>query len=144
MNNQLHQGLNKEVANLFVLFTKLHHFHWFVEGNQFFILHEKFEELYDEVNELYDQFAERLITIGGKPASKLSDYLKLTTLKETDNLDSNKMVGELLQDLKQLVKEFKELTSVSQELGDEQTADLLISTVSSFEKHIWMFTAFNK
>src|SRR5690554_2014 len=144
MSNQLHNGLNQQVANLAVFFTKLHHYHWFVEGNQFFILHEKFEELYDEVNELYDEFAERLITIGGKLSSSLSAYLKLTTLKETETLAAKAMVDEVVFDLKQLVKELQDLTKVSQDLGDEQTADLLIGTVASFEKHIWMYQAFNK
>lgn len=144
MNNQLHNGLNQQVANLATLFTKLHHFHWFIEGKGFFTLHEKFESLYDEVNELYDAFAERLIIIGGKPASTLSAYLKLTTLKETETLDSKLMVDELINDLKQLVTEFKALTKESQSLEDEQTADMLIGAVASFEKHIWMFSAFNK
>lgn len=144
MDNQLHNGLNQQVANLATFFTKLHHFHWFIEGKGFFVLHEKFEELYDEINGLYDEFAERLIIIGGKPASTLSAYLKLTTLKETDTLDSKLMVDEVINDLKQLVTELKALTKLSQDQADEETADLLIGTVASFEKHIWMFTAFNK
>ncbi|NCA96370.1 MAG: DNA starvation/stationary phase protection protein, partial [Methanomicrobia archaeon] len=45
--NKLHTLLDLQVANFSVLFTKLHHFHWFVEGPQFFALHAKFEELYD-------------------------------------------------------------------------------------------------
>lgn len=61
----------------------------------------------DEVNELYDAFAERLIIIGGKPASTLSAYLKLTSLKETETLDSKLMVDELINDLKQLVLALK-------------------------------------
>lgn len=144
MSNQLHNGLNQQVANLAVFFTKLHHYHWFIEGKGFFILHEKFEEVYDEINALYDEFAERLIIIGGKPASKLTDYLKLTSLKETDTLDPKLMVDEILADFKQLVDELKNLTKVSQDASDEETADLLIGTVSSFEKHIWMFRAYNK
>lgn len=144
MNNQLHNGLNKQVANLSTFFTKLHHYHWFVEGQGFFILHEKFEELYNEVNGLFDEFAERLIIIGGKPASTLSAYLKLTSLKETDTLDAKLMVDEVILDLKQLVAELKDLTKIGQAAEDEETADLLIGTVSSFEKHIWMFRAYNK
>ena len=142
--NQLHKGLSQQVAKLSIFFTKLHHYHWFVEGKGFFILHEKFEELYNEVNELYDAFAERLIIIGGKPASSVKAYLELSTLKETNTLDAKLMVDEVVADLKQLVSELKALTKVSQELLDEETADLLIGTVSSFEKHIWMFEAYNK
>ena len=38
--------LNQQVANWTVAYTKLHNFHWYVKGPNFFSLHEKFEELY--------------------------------------------------------------------------------------------------
>ena len=62
--------LNQQVANLSVLYVKLHNFHWFVKGQNFFQLHEKFEELYDEVTEIYDEVAERILMIGEKPVAK--------------------------------------------------------------------------
>ena len=37
--------LNQQVANWTVAYTKLHNFHWYVKGPNFFSLHEKFEEL---------------------------------------------------------------------------------------------------
>src|SRR5690554_215393 len=116
MKEKLFQALNIQVANLSVFFTKLHHYHWYVEGPKFFTLHEKFESLYDEVNELYDVFAERLLTIGGKPASTLKDYLTLSTLKEADTLDPKLMVAAVVADLKQMVKELHKLTTLSSEL----------------------------
>lgn len=144
MNNSLHQALNKQVANFAVFFTKLHHFHWFITGKTFFTLHEKFEALYDEVNNLYDAYAERLITIGGTPSSTLKSYLEITSLGETTTLDAESMVDEVISDLKILSFESREITKLAQKDNDEQTADLAISTVSSFEKHIWMLNAFNK
>lgn len=142
--NKLQALLNKEVANLAVFFTKLHHFHWYVTGKEFFTLHQKFEELYDEVNELYDAFAERLIMIGGKPASSMKAYLELSIIRESDEMDPNKMVLEVVEDLKIMALEIKELTRLAQDEGDEQTADLAISTVSSFDKHNWMFQVYLK
>lgn len=139
---KLHNLLNKQVANLAVFFTKLHHYHWFVTGKEFFTLHEKFEDLYNEVNELYDEFAERLLAIKGKPASTMKDYLRLTSLGESDEMDPDLMVKEIVNDLKLMVIELKELTVLSQSLEDEQTADMAISTITSFEKHLWMFEAY--
>ena len=40
MNKQVIEVLNKQVADWSVLFTKLHNFHWYVKGPQFFTLHE--------------------------------------------------------------------------------------------------------
>ncbi|MBN3490854.1 DNA starvation/stationary phase protection protein [Acholeplasma equirhinis] len=142
MKKILDSKLNTTVANFAVFFTKLHHFHWFVKGPKFFELHKQFEALYEEVNELYDTFAERLITIGGKPASSLKQYLALTTLKESETLEPASMVSEVILDLKQLVKEMKETIELTSELKDDATEDLLISTIQSFEKKIWMFEAY--
>lgn len=139
---KLYNVLNKQVANLSVFFTKLHHYHWFVEGPQFYPLHEKFESLYDEMNELYDEFAERLLMIGGKPLSTMKAYLETTSLKEASGMpDAMGMVKAILEDIKLINKEMGEALAVAQEAGDEVTADLLIGTMSSFEKHIWMLSA---
>lgn len=139
---KLYQGLNKQVANLSVLFTKLHHFHWYVSGPNFYPLHAKLEEFYDEVNELYDGFAERLLMIGGQPVSNLKGYLAITSLKEASGAEKpEEMLGHVLDDFKLLVTELKEVLNFAQEKGDETTADMLITTIASFEKHIWMLSA---
>jgi len=138
---KLYQALNKQVANLSVFFTKLHHFHWYVTGPNFYALHAKFEEFYDEVNELYDAFAERLLMIGGNPVSNLKGYLAITSLKEASGLEKPAdMVQHILDDFKLLVTEFKEALVLSQAENDEATADMLITSIASFEKHIWMLT----
>jgi len=142
MMNKLYQGLNKQVANLSVLFTKLHHVHWYVSGPNFYALHAKFEELYDEVNELYDAVAERLLMIGGEPVSNLKSYLELATIEEGHGKDDAlTMVKTILEDFKVLRVEFLEVLEVAQKEGDEATADLLIGAVESFDKHIWMLSA---
>lgn len=138
---KLYKHLNTQVANLSVFFTKLHHYHWFVTGPNFYALHEKFEAFYDEVNELYDAYAERLLMIGGTPTSTLKGYLEIATIKEAHGVvSSTDMIKEILADFKQLVKELKAVLEVAQELEDEVTADLIIGTLASFEKHIWMLT----
>ncbi len=136
---KLYNALNKQVANFSVLFTKLHHFHWYVTGPQFYQLHAKFEEFYDEANELYDAFAERLLMIGGYPVSNLKGYLAITSLREASGTEKpEEMVKHILDDFKLIALELKETLKIAQDLEDEVTADLIIGTLSSFEKHIWM------
>lgn len=138
---KLYQALNKQVANFSVLFTKLHHFHWYVTGPNFYPLHAKFEEFYDEVNELYDAYAERLLMIGGNPVSNLKGYLALTSIKEASGTEKpEEMIKHVLDDFKLLAIELKEVLKLAEDHGDEVTADLVIGTLSSFEKHIWMLT----
>jgi starvation-inducible DNA-binding protein len=50
------------------------------------------------------------------------------------------MVKHILDDFKLLVIELKETLKVAQDQDDEVTADLIIGTLASFEKHIWMLT----
>ena len=45
---KLHDILNKQISTWSVLYVKLHNYHWYVKGNQFFTLHVKFQELYEE------------------------------------------------------------------------------------------------
>jgi len=142
MMEKLFQGLNKQVANLSVFFTKLHHYHWYVTGPQFFALHEKFEEFYDEINELYDEVAERLLMIGGEPVSNMKQYLELATIEEGHGKEAPMtMVKHILDDFKVLRTEFLEVLEVAQAKRDEATADLLIGSIASFDKHIWMLSA---
>ncbi|CCV64829.1 Starvation-inducible DNA-binding protein, ferritin-like protein [Alteracholeplasma palmae J233] len=139
--NKLYVALNKQVSNFSVLFTKLHHYHWYVKGPEFFSLHEHLEELYNEVNELYDEYAERLIAIGGKPISNLKGYLEVTSLNEATEESTKDMILAVSNDLKLLVTELKEVIDLADKVDDYGTADMATSTIRSFDKHIWMFTA---
>ena len=48
MSAELVKEMNIQVSTWSVMYAKLHNYHWYVKGNQFFTLHTKFEELYDE------------------------------------------------------------------------------------------------
>ncbi|WP_028546138.1 Dps family protein [Paenibacillus taiwanensis] len=135
--------LNQEVANLNVLYVKLHNYHWFVKGHLFFTLHEKFEELYNDVTLKMDEVAERLLTIGGKPYATMKQYLEHTTLEEGDStIPADKMVKQLIADFNQLNKEFEEAMAAAEEAGDEATSDMFLGMKSDFEKHVWMLNAY--
>ncbi len=136
---KLQKFLDKQVANLSVLFTKLHHHHWYAKGEKFFTLHELFERYYDEINEYYDEFAERLLTIGGNPTSNLKGYLEITSLDEVnETLSAKEMVKMVHDDFMLIVNELKQGIVIAQDVNDEVSADLFISTSAALEKHAWM------
>ncbi|MBY0012611.1 Dps family protein [Paenibacillus typhae] len=145
VNNQteLHAALNRQTANWTLLGVKLHHYHWYVSGTQFFTLHAKFEELYTEAATYVDDLAERLLAIGGKPASSMTQYLALSELKEAVGGESAKeMVAQLIKDFAHVSEELKSAISAAEELSDQPTADLLIGIRTSVEKNAWMLNAF--
>lgn len=141
-NEKLQSLLNQQVANLNVLYVKLHNYHWYVKGPLFFSLHEKFEEFYNEITAKMDEVAERLLTIGGRPYATVKQYLEHTTLQEaTGNETAEEMVKQLVKDFNQLIAECGEAQEVAQAAGDEPTNDLFIGIQSDLEKHVWMLNA---
>lgn len=142
-HTELHAALNRQTANWTLLGVKLHHYHWYVSGSHFFSLHAKFEELYNEAAGYVDELAERLLAIGGQPASTMTQYLALSDLKEAAGGESaNEMVAQLLKDFEMVAEELKQSIAAAEELSDQPTADLLIGIRSSVEKNAWMLNAY--
>ncbi|NLL49150.1 MAG: DNA starvation/stationary phase protection protein [Firmicutes bacterium] len=140
------EHLDQHLADLHVLYTKLHNYHWFVQGPAFFTLHEKLEELYDGVAEEIDAVAERILMIGHSPTASLSAYLKKAKLKEADNvgITGQEVATSLLADYSELVKGLRAGIAAAQEANDEVSADLMIGSLSGYEKVIWMLEAYLK
>lgn len=135
--------LNKQIANWGLLFVKLHNFHWYVKGNQFFTLHVKFEELYNEAALHIDVLAERLLSIGGQPAATMKAYTDLSSLKEAQGTETaTKMVEAVIEDFTILTQELKAGMQACEEVQDETTSDMLLAIQTSLEKHRWMLQSF--
>ncbi|MFP3728925.1 DNA starvation/stationary phase protection protein [Priestia filamentosa] len=146
MSNRLEKFLNQELANFNVLFVKLNQYHWYVKGESFFTLHEKFQEYYEELVEYIDEIAERNLIIGNAPIGTLKEYLEYTTLKEEidKDLSGREMVKRLLVDFKTISGELKEGIELAGEAGDSVTEDLLIGFNTYFEKNIWILSSYLK
>lgn len=142
-NSGLEQMLNQQVANLNVLYVKLHNYHWYVSGEQFFSLHAKFEELYDEVTMKMDEVAERMLALKGRPAATMKEYLELATIQEAaGNEDSRGMVQQLVEDFATMSEELQEGIEMAEKAEDMPTADMLTGFKTDFEKHMWMLRSF--
>lgn len=135
--------LNKQIANWSVLFVKLHNYHWYVKGNQFFTLHLKFEELYNEAALHIDNLAERVLAIKGQPLATMKDYLSTSSVAEAKgNESANEMVAEIIRDFETVIGELKEGMKAAEEANDETTGDMLLAIHTSLEKHVWMLSSF--
>ncbi|GIN21775.1 MAG TPA: DNA starvation/stationary phase protection protein [Bacillus bacterium] len=142
-NQQLIELVNKQVASWTVLYTKLHNFHWYVKGPNFFTLHEKFEELYNEAALHIDELAERLLALGGEPVATLRESLELASVQEAETEKAaEQMVQATVSDFETLTAELKKGMELADQSGDETTGDMLLSIHQSLEKHIWMLNAF--
>ncbi|MBU7314748.1 Dps family protein [Paenibacillus oleatilyticus] len=143
MNEQLTVLLNNQIANWSVLYVKLHNYHWYVKGPQFFTLHTKFEELYTEAALHVDALAERLLALGGKPVATMSGSLRLASVREAEGEETaEQMVAALVNDFTLIIGELKTGMKYAESVEDETTGDLLLAIHSSLEKHVWMLNAF--
>ena len=143
--NKLIELLNLQVANFAVLFTKLHQYHWNVKGLRFYQFHELFEKLYDEMSENMDLIAERVLMLESTPVSTMSDFLKISSLKEGSGNESDmQMINQVIYDLTSIDEQLKETIKVAQELDDEVTVDMLIGIDSALQKHLWMLKSLEK
>ncbi|WP_338470865.1 Dps family protein [Niallia sp. XMNu-256] len=141
-NAQVTETLNTQVANLSVLYMKLHNYHWYVKGKNFFTLHTKFEELYTETAAHLDTIAERMLSIGASPTATLKEHLELASIKEAKgNESAQEMVQALSDDFHTICNELTDGITLAEDKDDQPTADLFIAIRTSLEKHRWMLEA---
>ncbi|MFF2480194.1 Dps family protein [Paenibacillus sp. NPDC058071] len=139
-----HAVLNKQIANWSVLYIKLHNYHWYVKGTQFFTLHVKFQEFYEEAALHVDEIAERLLALQGSPIATMREYLNTSSINEASGTETaTQMVDALIADFSAVIGELKEGMAIAQADGDETTADMLLAIHTTLEKHVWMLRAFN-
>ena len=147
MDNQaLINFLNQLLSNHFILYVKLHRYHWYIKGKNFFRLHEHFEELYDRLADQLDEVAERIIMISGQPLATMSMYLKQGTLEEANADDTEtEMIAQLIHDLEKVANEIRETgLTLTAEFADEPTNDLLIEQLAAFEDELWMLRSYQE
>lgn len=143
MNKELTDVLNKQIANWSVLYIKLHNYHWYVKGQQFFTLHLKFEEFYNEAALHIDELAERLLSLEGKPIATMKDCLQLSSIQEAaGNETAEQMVQSIIADFNTIIGELKEGMAIAEKMNDETTGDMLLAIHASLEKHVWMLKSF--
>jgi len=131
-----------QLSNWSVLYFKLHHYHWYVKGPHFPVLHAKFEELYDMAALKLDDLAERILSIEGKPVSTMKEFLAQATIKEADKAKTeNDMLSATIEDLKELIEGLKAAASSAEEAEDTATSDMLIGQVEELQKQVWMLKA---
>lgn len=135
--------LNQQVANWTVAYTKLHNFHWYVKGPNFFSLHEKFEELYNEASQYVDDLAERILAIGGNPVGTLKESLEISIVDEAGkNYSAEQMVEAFSNDLTHISEQLFKSIEVAGEAGDDVSEDMFIGMKNSVDKHNWMFKSY--
>ncbi|TVQ24241.1 MAG: DNA starvation/stationary phase protection protein [Spirochaetaceae bacterium] len=138
------EALNTYLANLQVLYTKLHNYHWNIEGDSFFTLHAQLEQMYNVVNAEIDEVAERILKIGFRPMARGVDYVKHSDIQEVPSKAYHgKDIAETLAgDYRTLCVKLRHLISAAEKAGDDGTADDATAYLKDKEQMVWMLTAY--
>ena len=136
--------LNILLSDYQLYYQKLRNYHWNIVGQNFFDLHQQFEEMYDDAKLKIDEIAERILTLRFQPESNLTTYLKLSNIKESSSdVTDKEMVTNLLDDHGTIIKQMRKTTEVADANGDEGTIDLIGAYIRELEKTSWMLDAWN-
>lgn len=142
-SNNLIELINKNLANIQVLYVKLHNYHWNVKGIIFKSVHELTESYYDYFAKQYDDVAERIIQLGGKPLTSMKDYLNVALIKEENgtSFEGKFVLSSVLADFEFLNAQYKEISKAAGENNDVPTANIADENVAWLEKQIWIIKA---
>lgn len=142
--NNVVAALQQLLADYQIFYTNLRGFHWNIKGHGFFILHSKFEEMYNDAAEKVDELAERILMLGGEPANKFSDYLKVARIQEVSGVScGEEALKNILDTYGMFIGEERKLLSLASEAGDEATVALMSDYLKEQEKLVWMLVAFS-
>ncbi len=127
-------------ADAHALYVKVHNYHWNVEGMDFSPVHNHTEEIYNHMSTLFDDAAERVLQLGEKPYTKLSELVKATKIEEEekDSFHSKEIIKKIVADYKYLLKSFTELSNEAEKNDDKTTAAFADEHVAHLEKQLWM------
>ena len=133
------QGLSRLLADTYTLYLKTHNFHWNVTGPMFQTLHLMFETQYNELALAVDLVAERIRALGVPAPGTYKEFVKLSSIKETDGVPSAaQMIQLLVEGQEAVVRTARSVFPLVDKVNDEPTADLLTQRMQVHEKTAWM------
>lgn len=138
--DEVNQSLNQFLCDLNVFFRKLQNYHWNIQGESFFRIHEKLEEYYDAVAREIDEIAEHILINGAQPLGTLKDYLENTKIQEAENkkVDRNTVYQAVLSDYGTLYQDIKKIKETADFAEDYATSSLMDEYILNYGKILWM------
>ena len=138
-------ALNMLLANYQVYYQNLRNFHWNVTGENFFDLHDKFEELYEDARLKIDEIAERILTLRMRPMSTMQAYIETAEIEESGVVKRPAiMVDHILENHRILIENMRMIISRAGEVTDEGNIDMVGGFLAELEKKSWMLDAWRE
>lgn len=136
---QITDGINRLIADAFVLYAKTKNFHWHVSGPNFRDFHRLLDEQGSQIIDTIDPLAERVRKLGQPTVKSLSQVLDLSSLHENAKpfTSPREMLNELMEDNIACLKAMREMHEICDEHKDIASAGLLEQFADAAEQRIW-------
>ncbi len=136
---EIADGLGRLLADTYSLYLKTHSFHWNVTGPLFQTLHLMFETQYNELALAVDLIAERIRALGFPAPGTYSEFVLLSSVKETAGVPkAEDMIRLLVDGQEAVVRTARSVFPAAEKVSDQATADLLTQRMQLHEKTAWM------
>jgi starvation-inducible DNA-binding protein len=138
-DTQLVDNLNAVLASSYALMALTHLAHWNVEGQNFFSLHEAFEEQYKNLFEAVDEIAERIRALDAYAIGGLGTLARQAGLEEFKApMPPKDYVAALIVAHEKVIDDAVRVRNRSGEVEDLETQDLMIERIAWHQKTVWM------
>ena len=128
------------LANVYVLYYRMHSTHWNVVGSNFPQYHSFLGELYDEVFDSIDDIAEELRKLDGFPPMDFVELLKLSTIP-TGNSIVHSNITDMMLDIEdaneKIATELRSMIKLADENDEPSTGNVLQDRLSAHLKIVW-------
>jgi starvation-inducible DNA-binding protein len=133
-------GLSRLLADTYTLYLTTHNFHWNVTGPMFNTLHAMFMAQYTELWGAVDPIAERIRSLGHAAPGSYAQFGKLASVPDAPEVPPKAlaMVRLLVTGHEAVARTARSLIPLTDEAGDEPTADLLTQRLTVHEQSAWM------
>jgi starvation-inducible DNA-binding protein len=139
---EIFEALTQSLAETSIVTLKAQNFHWNVTGMSFGALHELFQKIYEDHFTGQDDLAERIKALEGHAEGRYAEFLKRSSIQESDGrLSAKEMVEQLKADQETLSTTLRALAELTEQHGDMVTNDLALERAQKHDKFAWMLRA---
>jgi len=135
--------LNQVLADLFDLYSQAKQAHWNVKGEDFYQLHELFDEIAEELVGLMDMVAERATALGGEALGTVRMASAASQIEEYPQgvFEGMQVVNALADRYARVAASVRDGIDAAEEAKDMSTSDLFIDVSRELDKSLWFLEA---
>ena len=130
-------------ANVFVMYSQAHGYHWNVEGMLFKELHAFFLEIYEDVYGSIDPISENIRKLGGKAPFGPNQWAANNTIEFNDSPDIHPslMLKELVNTNNVLIAQLKQIFKIADMENEQGIANFIAERIDQHQFWNWQLTS---